>query len=230
MRSRNGVITVGMLAGLLLAQAVTVARAEHQRPAGAQDPQVQAALERQRAGEFHRRLSVFEGQWRTAWTVWHGPGREPSDRATGTAVFRPILGGRFLEGTYAGEGTDRGSGPCRHRNRWWCNSRAVGDTSCGTACTGAIRHRAASSCPREPIALPSSTSSPRKVICAFTADALTFERAALARLRAPLPTELALTTSATCQPCKDAIWPHFIHPSCRPARCRATTATPFRRS
>jgi len=73
-------------------------------PAGAQNPAVRAAVEAARPGGFHKRLEVLLGQWNTAWKVWHGPDQAPSDQATGSARFRSILGGRFIEGTYTGKG------------------------------------------------------------------------------------------------------------------------------
>ena len=70
----------------------------------AQDQQIRAALEAARPGVFHKKLNAWVGTWSTSWQVWHGPGQPPSDKATGTATFRPILGGRFIEGVYTGKG------------------------------------------------------------------------------------------------------------------------------
>jgi hypothetical protein len=69
------------------------------------DAEIQAALRRHEPGPSHKAAaSAFSGTWAARWTVWTAPGQPPSDRATGTATFRMVMGGRFVEGAYRGNG------------------------------------------------------------------------------------------------------------------------------
>lgn len=54
-------------------------------------------------GPEHERLARFVGVWRTDVTLWFDPSAEPM-RSTGTMTNTSILGGRFVQHDYTGEG------------------------------------------------------------------------------------------------------------------------------
>jgi hypothetical protein len=68
-----------------------------------QKKNIQAALERNKPSEHHRRLDMLAGEWLTEWKVWLGPGKPPADETKGTANFKWTMDSRFLRGAYTGE-------------------------------------------------------------------------------------------------------------------------------
>jgi hypothetical protein len=56
-----------------------------------------------RPGAPHKLLAGLEGSWTTRTTAWMGGADRPPVETTGTCEQKMILGGRYLEQTYAGE-------------------------------------------------------------------------------------------------------------------------------
>jgi hypothetical protein len=52
-------------------------------------------------GEMHAMLAKSVGTWNGEITMWETPGA-PSTTSNGTAVYKMVLGGRYLEGTHTG--------------------------------------------------------------------------------------------------------------------------------
>ena len=53
-------------------------------------------------GEPHEKLKQHAGEWEATTRVWMGGPGTPAQEAKGTAVSRPILGGRFMQMDYSG--------------------------------------------------------------------------------------------------------------------------------
>ena len=93
---------VGGLAVAILGVAVAAPATPQEPNKGDREKNIQAALERSKPGDHHRRLDVWVGQWDTTWKVWAAPGQAATDVSTGTATFAWSMGGRFLRGRYSG--------------------------------------------------------------------------------------------------------------------------------
>lgn len=101
----------GVATGLLVLLAVSAATAQDPNSASrAASPEeqkkraVEAVMRRHQPGENHRRLAPLVGTWEAKWKVWHQPNTKPADEATGTATFEWTQDGRFIRGTYEGDG------------------------------------------------------------------------------------------------------------------------------
>ncbi len=89
------------------AEAQTKARPAEQRSVNDEEQKrraIEAALRRNMPGKHHQDLDPLVGKWSTSWKVWHAPGTPPADKAVGTAEFEWAQDGRFLRGTFKGEG------------------------------------------------------------------------------------------------------------------------------
>lgn len=53
-------------------------------------------------GEQHKQLEPFVGRWEQTVKFWMEPGAEPG-QSYGSAEYKWIMGGRFLQGTYEGQ-------------------------------------------------------------------------------------------------------------------------------
>jgi uncharacterized protein DUF1579 len=62
----------------------------------AQDPVVEEMAKYTTPGPRHRELAALEGKWNSRTRVWESPGAKPLEFA-GSAEYRMILGGRFLQ-------------------------------------------------------------------------------------------------------------------------------------
>jgi hypothetical protein len=121
MKTKNWLIGCGAL--LCFCLAVTVARSDEKQPAkekeqpgkpGKTEPgqaghemsaeeqkMHEAYLKAATPGPEHARLAKMAGKWKAEVQFWHGEG-EPQT-SYGTAEFKPILGGRYIEETFNGE-------------------------------------------------------------------------------------------------------------------------------
>ena len=61
-----------------------------------QDPVAEEMAKYTTPGPRHRELAALEGKWNSRTRVWESPGAKPLEFA-GSAEYRMILGGRFLE-------------------------------------------------------------------------------------------------------------------------------------
>lgn len=62
-----------------------------------------AAMEKARTpGEHHKMLASLAGDWTFVNRMWMDPSAPPME-STGTASYATILGGRYIQGTYAGQ-------------------------------------------------------------------------------------------------------------------------------
>lgn len=53
-------------------------------------------------GEPHKQFAKLAGEWTTQTKSWMAPG-QPAEETTGTAVFKSLLGGRFLQQEFNGQ-------------------------------------------------------------------------------------------------------------------------------
>ncbi len=88
---------------LLLASACGWARAQSQpKPAGqppAGGPDMEKIMQMMQPGPEHQELMKLAGKWHAVNKMWMDPSGEPMV-SEGTAEWKPILGGRYLEGHY----------------------------------------------------------------------------------------------------------------------------------
>jgi hypothetical protein len=103
MNVKRWIIGGGAVIGLLVA--VTVVRSDDKQPQHEMTPEQQKEMEAwQKAGAVgpeHERFAKMAGKWKAEVKFWHAPG-EP-ETSYGTADFKTILGGRYLEETFHGE-------------------------------------------------------------------------------------------------------------------------------
>ncbi len=53
-------------------------------------------------GKNHQLLGSLAGQWQFSTKMWMDPAAPPA-QSTGSALYEPIMGGRYLKGTYKGD-------------------------------------------------------------------------------------------------------------------------------
>ena len=68
-------------------------------PAG--DPAMDEMMKLGEPGEMHKHLEKAAGEWDAKTKMWMAPGMAPEE-STGKAVFRSMLGGRFVQMQYSG--------------------------------------------------------------------------------------------------------------------------------
>jgi hypothetical protein len=70
------------------------------------DPEMKKMMEKAKDGAApgaeHARFKQLEGKWNTSSKGWMKPGDQPME-SKGTATFKTILGGRFLEQKFSGD-------------------------------------------------------------------------------------------------------------------------------
>ena len=64
-------------------------------------PEMKAWMEYAKPGKMHKMLAEREGKWETTMEMWMQPGAEPMV-SKGTAEYKMILGGRYLQGNFKG--------------------------------------------------------------------------------------------------------------------------------
>ncbi len=69
--------------------------------AAAEDPMMAEMMKLAEPGEMHKHLEKAAGEWEAKTKMWMAPGMAPEE-STGKAVFRSMLGGRFVQMQYSG--------------------------------------------------------------------------------------------------------------------------------
>jgi hypothetical protein len=91
-----------LLVVFFTASALDVAIFAQEKPQSEEDQKMMKMwMEYATPGENHKYLNYFAGEWNVNTKMWMKPGGEP-EVSTGTAKAKMILGGRYLEATYAG--------------------------------------------------------------------------------------------------------------------------------
>lgn len=80
----------------LLAQA-----AKEKAPTAHQQAMMEAWQKAATPGSNHKLLATLNGQWNFTTKMWMEPGAPP-ETSTGTAVYTPLMDGRYIQGEYKG--------------------------------------------------------------------------------------------------------------------------------
>lgn len=95
-----------MIAALALFLSFAAHAADKKDAAAAMDPKMADMMKKMEAagtpGEPHKRLAELVGTWKTSSQMWHAPDAPP-ETTKGTAKFKMILGGRFLQQEFKGK-------------------------------------------------------------------------------------------------------------------------------
>lgn len=75
--------------------------AKEKAPAANQQAMMEAWQKAATPGSNHKLLASLAGQWNFATKMWMQPGAPP-ETSTGTAVYTPLMDGRFIQGEYKG--------------------------------------------------------------------------------------------------------------------------------
>ena len=75
--------------------------AKQKTPAADQQAMMEAWQKAATPGSNHKLLASLAGQWNFATKMWMQPGAPP-ETSTGTAVYTPLMDGRFIQGEYKG--------------------------------------------------------------------------------------------------------------------------------
>jgi len=75
--------------------------AKQKTPAADQQAMTEAWQKAAAPGPNHKLLASLAGQWNFATKMWMQPGAPP-EMSTGTAVYTPLMDGRFIQGEYKG--------------------------------------------------------------------------------------------------------------------------------
>lgn len=78
-------------------------------PMGMTEEQMQKMMAAATPGEFHKKLEAFTGKWNYTMKMWPAPDQTPEE-SSGTAEFKPMMDGRFMQQTITGT-MDMGGGP-----------------------------------------------------------------------------------------------------------------------
>jgi hypothetical protein len=70
-------------------------------PTAAQQAMMQAWHKAATPGANHKLIASLTGQWAFSTKMWMQPGAPP-ETSTGTAVYTPLMDGRFIQGDYKG--------------------------------------------------------------------------------------------------------------------------------
>ena len=91
-----------MLAGsLAMAMPLRSQEAKPKAPTAEQQAMMQAWQKAATPGPNHQLLALLAGRWTFATKLWMEPGAPP-ESSTGTAVYTPLMDGRFIQGEYTG--------------------------------------------------------------------------------------------------------------------------------
>lgn len=92
------------LAGFFILLLASVAMAKNKKVEQPKDPQAMMDLYQKLAtpGEPHKLLASLAGSWVTTTKEWMEPGKPPTE-TTGTAEYKMLLDGRFLQQDYVGQ-------------------------------------------------------------------------------------------------------------------------------
>lgn len=74
----------------------TVSIADDKKPALDQNAMMEVYMKAATPGPVHAEMAKMAGKWKLDVTSWMAPGAPP-EKSTGTAEFKTILGGRFLQ-------------------------------------------------------------------------------------------------------------------------------------
>jgi hypothetical protein len=88
-----GCLAVALLAAAPLAAADDKDKKE---PSAAEKEMMEKYVKAAEPGPVHKELQKLVGKWKLDITSWHGPGAPPT-KSEGTAEFKPLLGGRYLQ-------------------------------------------------------------------------------------------------------------------------------------
>ncbi len=86
---------------LALALPLLAQEAKEKTPTAEQQAMMQAWQKASTPGPNHKLLASLTGQWVFATKMWMEPGAPP-ESSTGTAVYTPLMDGRFIQGEYKG--------------------------------------------------------------------------------------------------------------------------------
>jgi hypothetical protein len=75
--------------------------AKEKAPTAEQQAMMQAWQKASTPGPNHKLLASLTGQWAFVTKMWMEPGAPP-ESSTGTAVYTPLMDGRFIQGEYKG--------------------------------------------------------------------------------------------------------------------------------
>lgn len=97
----HGIVGRIVCAGVLIA-APALALAQDGAKQPDEKEMMEAYLKASAPGEAHRRLEAFAGTWTVTAKAWMDPSQPPSE-STGTAVVKPIFGGRYFQEEFDGD-------------------------------------------------------------------------------------------------------------------------------
>jgi hypothetical protein len=89
------------IVGVATALPLLAQDAKEKTPTASQQAMMEAWQKAATPGMNHKLLANLGGQWNFATKMWMEPGAPP-ETSTGTAVYTPLMGGRFLQGDYKG--------------------------------------------------------------------------------------------------------------------------------
>jgi len=75
--------------------------AKEKAPSAHQQAMMEAWKKAATPGSNHTLLATLTGQWDFTTKMWMAPGAPP-ETSTGTALYTPLMGGRFIQGEYKG--------------------------------------------------------------------------------------------------------------------------------
>ena len=119
-----------------------------QAPSAAEQAAMEKYMKAATPGPEHQRLAKLAGKWKLQVTSWFAPGAEPQ-KSEGTAEFKPILGGRFLQqevhGTMMGDQKFEGMGlegydnVTKERFGTWVDNMSTGATMMRGKCASGAK-------------------------------------------------------------------------------------------
>lgn len=90
---------------ILVVSAAVCARADDKakahEPSAEEKAMMEAWMKYATPGEAHKKMAALEGTWTAKVTEWMAPGAPPST-SDGTAEFKMLLGGRYLQQIFSG--------------------------------------------------------------------------------------------------------------------------------
>ncbi|GLH65839.1 DUF1579 domain-containing protein [Geothrix edaphica] len=88
-------------ASMVMALPLLAQEAKEKKPTAAQQAMMEAWQKAATPGSNHKLLAGLTGQWTFATKMWMEPGAPP-EMSTGSAVYTPLMDGRFIQGEYTG--------------------------------------------------------------------------------------------------------------------------------
>ena len=138
------------LTAALAAWADEPAQKAKAKPASAVDEKaiMEKYMQAATPGPEHQKMGKMAGKWKLAVTMWMAPGAPPQ-KSEGTAEFKPILGGRFLQqevhGTMMGDQKFEGMGlegydnVTKERFGTWVDNMSTGATMMRGKCASGAK-------------------------------------------------------------------------------------------